>query len=83
MAAVIDKRGLSIPLPGNLAVERARVIREVKTSSLGTMERIFPQRVTAPGTHPQRWWRVDYSDGTHQWFMVDDRVVTAGVGPGI
>lgn len=85
MAAVVDKRGLSIPLPGNLVAERSRVIRHVKINESGRMSRLIPQRqeVLSSGVHPQRWWRVNYTDGSYQWFVVNGRVVTAGSGPGV
>lgn len=75
--AVLDKRGLSIPLPGNLGVERARVVRHVKSNEPKRMVRISPQRSSppSPGDFPQRWWRVDFGDGSFKWFMVDGRVV--------
>lgn len=75
MARVIDKRGFDTPLPGNLVVERARVVRHVKINEIGRMVRLQPRRdeVTAPGVLPQRWWRVDFLNGSSKWFKVEGR----------
>lgn len=77
MAAVIDKRGLNIPLPGNLVAERARVVRHVKVNESGRMTSLFPQRqeVNERGVNPTRWWRVDFQGGSVKWFVVDGRDV--------
>lgn len=76
---------------GSVPLERMRVLQFVKANVDKRMVRLLPKRdidssnpaiKVADARHHQRWWRVDFNDGSHRWYTVEmNKVVISGTGP--